>query len=280
MTNADFNYIRTLVRGESALTIEPGKEYFVESRLGPLARQEGFPTFEHMVIKLRGGPFGELHRKVVEALTNNETYFFRDVRVFAMLTRAILPALVTDRSKERTLSVWCAACSSGQEPYSLAMLFQEHRPSLAGWDIRIVASDISREMIARAKTGHYSQTEVNRGLPANLLLKYFKRQGLGWEIADTVRRMVDFREINLMQPRHDPGSMDLILMRNVLIYFELETKKAILQRARRLLAPRGYLLLGGAETTTNIDDSFESVSLEGAVCFRQREGRTATTRPH
>jgi chemotaxis protein methyltransferase CheR len=270
MTAGDFGYIRDLVRDQSALTLEPGKEYLVESRLDPLARQQGFSSFQKMVERLRSGPFSDLHRRVVEAMTNNETSFFRDPRVFGMLTRSILPALVLERSAERSLNIWCAACSTGQEPYSVAMALREHFPTLGGWDVRIIASDMSRDVLARAQAGRYSQFEISRGLPATLLVKYFEQHGAAWEISPAIRRMVEFREINLIQPWTGMPGMHLILLRNVLIYVDVKTKKAILDKAGRLLTPGGYLLLGGAETTMGLDDSFESHSLQGAVCFQRR----------
>ena len=270
MTASDFGYIRNLVRDQSALTLEPGKEYLVESRLDPLARQEGFSSFQEMVVSLRAGPFRDLHRKVVEAMTNNETSFFRDARVFKMLSESIIPALVAARSAERSLSIWCAACSSGQEPYSIAMALCEHYPPLNDWNIRIIASDISRDILARACAGCYSQFEISRGLPARLLVKYFKQNGSVWEIRPEIRRMVEFRELNLIQSWTGLPRMHLILMRNVLIYVDVTVKKAILERAGRLLTPPGYLLLGGAETTTTLDDSFGPVALDGAVCFQRR----------
>ena len=275
MPNGDFDYVRDLVRDQSALTLEPGKEYLVESRLNPLARREGFSSYRDMVKSLRVGPFGDLHRKVVEAMTNNETSFFRDARVFRMLTQSILPRLIAEGSSERSLHIWCAACSTGQEPYSLAMLLREHRPSLDGWDIHITASDISRDVLARAQAGRYNQIEINRGLPANLLVKYFEQRGSEWELRTEIRRMVEFCEINLIKPWPPRlRGMHLILLRNVLIYFDVEMRKAILEKAGRLLDPRGSLFLGGAETTTNLNDSFEPVAHEGAVCFqRRRTGR-------
>jgi chemotaxis protein methyltransferase CheR len=268
----DFNYIQRLVRDQSALTLEAGKEYLVESRLDPLARQEGFPSYLPMVKSLRGGPVGELHRRVVEAMTNNETSFFRDARAFGMLAHSILPALIARHSSARRLHIWCAACSTGQEPYSIAMLLRECRPSLGGWDLRIIASDMSRAVLDRARTGRYSQFEVNRGLPAHLLVKYFKQQGTTWELQPEIRRMVEFRETNLIGPWPELPGMHLILMRNVLIYLDMTTKKQILARVDRLLDPHGYLLLGSAETTTNLDDSFEVAALDGGMCFRRRAG--------
>ena len=270
MTAGDYGYICELVRAQSALTLEPGKEYLVESRLNPLARQQGFTTFQKMVASLRTAPFGDLHRRVVEAMTNNETSFFRDARVFGMLTKSILPALVAARAPERSLNIWCAACSTGQEPYSVAMAVREHLPSLVGWDIRIVASDMSRDVLSRAQAGRYSQFEISRGLPASLLVKHFEQHGAVWEINPDIRRMVEFRELNLIQPWTGLPGMHLILLRNVLIYVDVNVKKTILEKAGRLLAPGGYLLLGGSETTTTVDDSFEPVSLQGAVCFQRR----------
>ena len=275
MTSADYNYVRDLVRDQSALTLEPGKEYLLESRLNPLAKTEGFTSYEHLVRRLRTGPVTDLHRKVVEAMTNNETTFFRDPRVFTMLAKSVIPALVAARSAQRSLNIWCAGCSTGQEPYSVAMLLHEHLPSLSGWNIRIVASDISRDVLARARAGRYNQTEINRGLPASKLVKYFSQDGPAWELAPEIRQMVEFREINLIRSWQHLPAVHLILMRNVLIYFDVAAKKAILGKAARLLDPRGYLVLGGAETTTNLDDSFEPVSFGGAVCFGHRSPRLA-----
>lgn len=266
----DFNYVRQLVRDHSALTLDTGKEYLVESRLEPLARREGFPSYLQMVQSLRLRPAGELHRQVVEAMTNNETSFFRDARAFGMIARSILPALVAERSAARSLHIWCAACSTGQEPYSLAMLLRESQPALAGWDVRIIASDISRGVLARARAGRYTQFEVNRGLPAHLLVKYFKQDGTTWELRPEIRRMVEFRETNLIHPWAELPAIHLLLMRNVLIYLDVETRKTILDRVGRTLDPRGYLLLGGSETTTNLNDAFEPSPIEGAVCFRPR----------
>ena len=200
----------------------------------------------------------------------NETSFYRDPRVFGMLSKSILPTLIAARSAERSLTIWCAGCATGQEPYSLAMLLNDYRPSLDGWNVRIIATDISRDVLARAQAGRYSQFEVNRGLPAIQLVKYFQKEGSAWEIRAEIRRMVEFRELNLIHPWPRLAGIHLVLMRNVMIYFDVETRKAILGRTSLLLAPGGYLLLGGSETTMGLDDSFEPLSLDGAVCFRRR----------
>jgi chemotaxis protein methyltransferase CheR len=275
VTAGEFHYIRDLVRDHSALLLEAGKEYLVESRLEPVARSAGFPSFGGMVENLRTAPFGELHRRVVEAMANNETTFFRDARMFGMLRDTMLPQLLVRRSQQRSLNIWSAACSSGQEPYSIAMLLRAHEPALDGWHLGLTASDMSREMIARGRSGSYSQLEVNRGLPANLLVTHFRQNRAAWEIDPAIRKMVDFREINLIQPWPLLPRMDLVLMRNVLIYLDAATKNTILSRVAAILAPDGYLILGGAETTTNLNGSFESVTLGSAMCFRLKDAAIA-----
>jgi chemotaxis protein methyltransferase CheR len=269
--NTDFIYVCDMVRKHSAIVLDSGKEYLVESRLNPLARQEGFSSLQHMVDCLRSTPSGDLHRKVVEAMTTNETSFFREMKMFDMFRKTILPKLLAQRARERSLTLWCAASSTGQEPYSFAMLLREHLPALDGWNITFIASDISRDMLARAREGRFNQLEVNRGLPAHLLVKYFTKQGATWEISPEIRRMVEFREINLIQAWPFLPRLDFISMRNVLIYLDFETKKSILSRIPSVLDTEGYLVLGGAETTTNIDDGFEAVPLDGATCFRLRK---------
>jgi chemotaxis protein methyltransferase CheR len=265
-----FNYIRDLVHRQSANTLEAGKEYLVESRLGPVARGEGFESLQCMVEQLRLSPPGELHRRVVEAMTNNETLFFRDPRVFAMLKNTILPELAARRASDRALSIWCAACSTGQEPYSIAMLLREQLPSLSGWDVQLIASDISRDVLARARAGRYTQFEISRGLPAHMLVKYFQQFQSSWEISAQLRAAVVFQEMNLTHPWPKLACMDLIVMRNVLIYLDVDAKKRILAKATRLLAPGGYLVVGGAETPTGLDDELEPVSFDGARAFRLR----------
>ena len=271
ITKSEFNYIRDLVRERSALVLDPGKEYLVESRLGPLATKEGFSSLRHMVESLRSSPSNDLRRKVVEAMATNETSFFREIRTFEIFKKTILPELLALRRSTRSLNFWCAASSGGQEPYSFAMLLREHSPSLGNWNIKFLASDISQEMLARARAGRFNQVEINRGLPANLLVKYFAKRGAAWEISPDIRCMVEFREINLIHSWPFLPIMDVIFMRNIMIYLDLETKKSILRKTSRLLSPDGYLLLGGSETTTNLDDSFEPVSLDGATYFRLKK---------
>jgi chemotaxis protein methyltransferase CheR len=259
MTDQDFAFIRELLQRRSAIVLEEGKQYLVESRLAPLVRRLNLGSLADLVNRLRAGPANGLQVQVVEALATSETSFFRDHHPFEALRKVVLPDLVRRRGGERRLHIWCAACASGQEPYSLALLLREHFPELAGWQVALLASDFSREILVRARAGRYNQIEVNRGLPAALLVKYFRQHGTDWQLEADVRNRVDFQEINLARPWPPLPRMDLILIRNVMIYFDTETKKAILARLARLLRPDGYLLLGGAETTLNLSDSYRRV---------------------
>jgi chemotaxis protein methyltransferase CheR len=270
ISSEDFDYIRSLVEDHSAISLDSSKEYLVESRLYPLARQEGLASLGDLVSQLKSNSSADLHRKVVEAMTTNETSFFRDMRVFEMLRRTILPELLTARAQDRALRIWCAACSTGQEPYSLAMLIREYFPHLKDWNVQLIASDFSRDALERARSGRYNQLEVNRGLPASLLVKYFQKREQLWEIDPEIRRMVDLCEINLSRDWPFLPRMDLIFMRNVLIYMRLDAKRTILSRVRSVLSPDGYVVLGGAEMTSNIDDGFEPLPVGGPTCFRLR----------
>jgi chemotaxis protein methyltransferase CheR len=259
MTDLDFDYFRQLLRQRSAIVLEQGKQYLVETRLAPIARRLNLPSVGDLIRRLRADPAVGLLGEVVEAMVTTETSFFRDLHPFEAMRRTVLPELLQRRGGERRLNIWCAASASGQEPYSVALLLREHFPEAAGWQVLLLASDLSREMLERARAGRYSQLEVNRGLPAALLVKYFRQHGAAWELDAAVRGLVRFQEINLAQPWPALPRMDLVLLRNVLIYFDVEVKKAILGRVARLLRPDGYLLLGGAETTFNLDDSFRRV---------------------
>lgn len=267
----EFDYIRRMLREQSALSLDDGKQYLVESRLEALARQEGFPSLQELIAKLQAGPGNTLlHRKVAEAMTTNETSFFRDVRPFRLLEKLVIPQLMALRADERALNIWCAASSSGQEPYSVAMLLRDAFPTLALWKIRFIATDISQAMLDRSRSGRYSQLEVNRGLPAAMLVKHFIKVDGDWQISDGLRRMVEFQRMNLIEPWPPLPRLDIVLMRNVLIYFEVEKKREILGKIRNVLRPDGYLLLGGAETTINIDDTFEPIQFEQTSCYQVR----------
>lgn len=273
ITTTDFDYISTLVRSRSAIVLERGKEYLIEARLQPLARERGAGTVAGLVHELRRAPSGPLRDLVVEAMTTNETSFFRDAHPFTALADQVLPDLVRARSGVRALNIWCAACSSGQEPYSIAMLVHDLVGADPGWRVRLLATDLSPAMLARTRAGLYTQFEVNRGLPAHRLVRHFRRQGLEWQIEEPLRRMVETRALNLDEDFPGVPAMDLIFLRNVLIYFDIATKRKILARIRRVLRPDGYLVLGGAETTLNLDDAFERVQIGRAPVYRLRAGK-------
>jgi chemotaxis protein methyltransferase CheR len=266
----DFDYVSTMVRDRSAIVLENGKEYLIEARLLPLARAHGTGTVTGLIKELRRAPSGPLRDLVVEAMTTNETSFFRDAHPFTALSDHVLPELVKNRSAERVLNIWCAACSSGQEPYSIAMLVQDIVGTDPGWRVRLLATDLSPAMLARTRAGVYSQFEMNRGLPANRLVRHFRQQGLEWQIEEPLRRMVETRAVNLDQDLPSMPSMDIIFLRNVLIYFDVATKRQILARVRRVLRPDGYLVLGGAETTLNLDDAFDRVQIGRAPMYQLR----------
>jgi chemotaxis protein methyltransferase CheR len=250
--------------------LENGKEYLIESRLGPLAQQEGHQSLHEFLNSLRNSDFHGSHQKLIHAMTTNETLFFRDVRPFDLLRTRLIPDLITQHAADHRITFWSAACSTGQEPYSIAMLLREYFPQLEQWNIRFIASDLSTDILARAIQGRYSQLEVNRGLPAKFLVKYFTKQDKEWQIRDDIRRMIEFRELNLTEKWSFLPMIDVVFMRNVLIYFDQETKNRILNKVASLLPPYGYLFLGGAETTINIADGFEPVREASAVCYRRK----------
>lgn len=271
-TDAEFTYISDMVRTRSAIVLEPGKEYLVEARLTPLVRELGLESIGALVAKLRQPTGAALAERVTEAMTTNETSFFRDVSPFQALRTAILPALVKSRASSRRLRIWCAASSSGQEPYSIAMSIDDAFPELRGWDVQITATDLSREMVERGKAGVFKALEVNRGLPAPMLIKYFTKVGVDYAIRPELRSMVQFSELNLIGAWPAFPTFDIVFLRNVLIYFDVDTKRTIIGRVKRLLSPDGYLFLGAAETTMNIDDGFERLPLERAGCYRRTTG--------
>ncbi len=271
LSQIDFDYIRALIHKRAALVLESEKVYRAETALASLARQEGCATVSDLVARLRSTPLNGLHQKTVEAMTINETSFFRDLYPFEALRKVIIPEVLARPAVDRHLDIWCAGCSAGQEPYSIAMLCRDSFPILSDWKVRILASDLSSAILEKARAGKYSQLEVNRGLSARHLIKYFQRQGLLWEVKDEVRRPIDFRSINLIESWPIVGSLDVVFLRNVLIYFDEETKKRILKRVSSLLRPGGVLFLGGAETTLNLSKDFERVAFEKHSYYRTRE---------
>jgi chemotaxis protein methyltransferase CheR len=267
LSKEDFDYIRALLRRHTAVVLEPGKEYLVDTRLIPILRKLGLGSIRSLVERLKSEPFNGLHEAVVEALLTSETWFFRDYHPFEILRKYVIPELARDCGPLSPLRIWSAACAGGQEPYSIAMTLLEMREPGYSWPLEMVASDLSEAALDYAREGRYTQFEINRGLPAPLLVKYFEKATPDWVISSKVKGMVQFRKINLIEPWPLP-KMDLIFLRNVLIYFDVETKKEILARIRKLLKPTGYLFLGGVETTLNLDPFFERISFDGATCYR------------
>ncbi len=258
MTEQDFDFIRKLLRDRVGIVLEPGKEYLVESRLEPIVRELKLHSITNLVHQLRKpSSNGELQTRIVEAMLTTETFFFRDQRPFDALRDVVLPDLIHRRHGTRRLHFWCAACATGQEPYSLAILLREHFPELARWDVTLLATDCSRQALARAVEGRYHRLEVNRGLSPELLSKYFEQRNDGtYQVRADLRRGVKFEEMNLAQRWPRLPHMDLVLLRNVMIYFDVETRRSILGHIARVLKPDGYLLLGNGETTLNLVDAF------------------------
>lgn len=259
MTPTDYEYLRKFLKERSGLDLSPDKQYLVESRLLPLARRASLPGIPDLVLKIRNGD-GRLATDVVEAMTTNETFFFRDKIPFDHLRDSIMPGLIQARAARKSLRIWSAASSTGQEPYSIAMCLKEMGAALAGWRIEIVATDLSQEVLEKSKAGVYSQFEVQRGLPIQLLMKYFTQSGDVWQLKADVRAMVQFRQLNLLQDFSHLGMFDVIFCRNVLIYFDQDTKAVIFERTAKVLEADGTLLLGAAESVVGITDAFRPIS--------------------
>lgn len=249
-TAVDFSFLRQLILSRSENHLDPGRDHLFEARLRRLLQERGMKGLDELVHRLRYAPDPALEQAVVEAMTNNETSFFRDRSPFDLMRDELLPALIERRAKERTLRLWSAACSSGQEALSLAMLLREHFPQLAGWQIEVLGTDIHAEMVRRAQAARYQRMEVNRGLPARFLLKYFVRDGEEWEAAPELRAMCLFQQRSLANALPVFGRYDGILLRNVLIYLPDETRQRIIQRMHTMLAPDGFLILGSGEQAT------------------------------
>lgn len=273
LTAQEFTWVCDLVRRESAIVLGPGKEYLVESRLLPLARQAGVSSAAEYVAGAQRRPQPATNKAIVEALTTNETSWFRDAEPFTLMTDSVLPGLVANRTGPQVLRIWSAACSSGQEPYSLAMVLQEKLPP--GWSYQIHATDLSTQMLTRAAQGRFSQLEINRGLPAAMLVRHFERVGADWQVAAVLRKNITFAQVNLAGPLPAMPPFDVVFLRNVLIYFDMDTKRAILQRVRRLLRPEGWLFLGSAETTLGLDGDFERVITRKTSAYRLKSSHSA-----
>ena len=257
MTPLEYDFLRRLLKERSGLVLSADKQYLVESRLLPVARRAGLGGLSELVQRLKGQNADGLIVEVVEAMMTNESFFFRDKIPFEHFRDTILPALLVARSAQKRIRIWCAAASTGQEPYSIAMSLKELASKVAGWRIDIVATDLSTEVLEKAKAGIYSQFEVQRGLPIQMLVKYFGQIGETWQIAPDIRAMVQFRPVNLLSDLSWLGTFDVVFCRNVLIYFDQQTKVNVLERLARTIERDGYLVLGAAETVVGLTDSFK-----------------------
>ena len=255
----DFELLSNLLKQRSGLVLTQDKSYLLETRLMPVARKHNMKTLEELCQDVRLKKTEALLSDITEAMTTNESLFFRDTKPFDLFKSKILPKLMEARASSRRIRIWSAACSSGQEPYSLAMLLKEDAAKLAGWRIEIVATDISAEMLSKAKAGLYTQFEVQRGLPITMLVKYFKQIGDKWQLDASIRSMVQYREFNLLSSPRTLGTFDVVFCRNVLIYFDQPTKKMVLENVSRQMPNDGLLFLGGAETVLGVTDDFKPV---------------------
>lgn len=277
MTPDDFTLLSTLLKERSGLDLTEDKIYLLESRLTPLARRRGLDSLDELIQEIRVRKPESLILEVTEAMTTNESFFFRDDKPFTIFRETILPQLIEARANKKALRIWCAAASSGQEPYSLGMIIKEFEAKLAGWRIDIVGTDISSAILQRAREGLYSQFEVQRGLPVKLLMKYFKQEGEQWRIDESLRKMVTYKELNLLKDFKSLGKFDIVYCRNVLIYFDRPTKGVVLERIGELLPDDGQVVLGAAETVVGITDKFKAVpSLRGI--YRPVRGEEAQAR--
>jgi chemotaxis protein methyltransferase CheR len=259
VTPADYQFLQKLLKERSGLDLSADKQYLVESRLFPIARKLDLPGISELVLKIKAGA-EDVIGQVVEAMTTNETFFFRDKIPFDHLRDTILPTLLRERAGRRTLRIWSAACSTGQEPYSIAMCLKEYGIDLGGWRIEIVATDLSQGVLEKSRAGMFSQFEVQRGLPIQLLVKYFRQIGDMWQINADIRAMVQFRQLNLLHDIAHLGVFDVVFCRNVMIYFDQDTKSMIFKRLARVTANDGYLVLGAAETVVGLTDAFRLVA--------------------
>lgn len=263
----DADYLRSVVMRNSGNHVDPSRDYLFEARLQRVLVTRGMHSMEQLVLALRSDTNSVLHRHVAEAMTINETSFFRDSSTFDLLRDELLPTVIAARRHARTLRIWSAASSSGQEAYSIAMLLREHFPALSGWRIDILGTDLSAEMVERARAGRYQRIEINRGLPARLLVKYFVRTGDEWEVSQDLRRLCQFQQFNLCEARLGLELFDFIFLRNVMIYFPQGTREKILLTMHRLLAPDGGLFLGLSEQT-RMDTHWQPVLTPKTVWYR------------
>ena len=265
----NFRFLCDAIYKDSGIVIDESKHYLVEARLNPLVRTEGLDGLDSLCNLIRAVSGAKLRGRVVEAMTTNETLFFRDVKPFDSLREVVFPELFVRKKLERRIRVWCAACSSGQEPYSIGMLWREL--ALPGWDLQILATDLSDDILAKARAGSFLQLEVNRGLPAKYLVKYFERDGSNWVIKPEIKQLIRWEKFNLLDSMSRLGPFDLVFCRNVLIYFDQQTKARILAGIRGRMNRGAYLFLGASETTLNLDETLRRTVVGPSVAYQNLE---------
>ena len=261
-------FLKQIIAERSGNVISANQDYLLESRLAPVAKSVGLPNVNALVAELKKQPGGYLPERIAEAMTINETSFFRDGAPFEALRTDILPALIQKRAATRNINIWCGASSSGQEPYSIALTIREFFNELNLWNVKILATDLSEEMVKRTADGSYSQFEMNRGLPTALLVKHFDRTGANWRAKPELRKLIDARRMNLTGAWPTTTFYDVVFLRNVLIYFDQPSKERILTRIAKVMRPDGYLFLGGGETLINLNVPFLREPIGKTVCFR------------
>jgi len=259
MTPAEYDFLRVFLKQRSGLVLSNEKQYLIESRLMPVARKFGLASISNLCDKLKFEQNGQMADQIIEAMTTNESFFFRDKMPFEHFTQTMLPHMLSARARDKRLRIWSAAASTGQEPYTLAMCLKDADARLGGWRVEMIGTDLSSEVLEKAKAGLYSQFEVQRGLPINYLLKHFTQIGDMWQISSELRGMVQYRKLNLLENFSSLGSFDIVFCRNVLIYFDNDAKIDILNRIRKTMPDDGFLVLGAAETVVGLTDAFKPV---------------------
>lgn len=267
----DFDILRQILQEESGHSLGKGKEYLVERRLEPVAQSLSFPDIAALIRHLGRTRDPRTTKLVCEAMTTNESLFFRDQKPFDLMKNRLIPELIRARAGQRKLRIWSAAASTGQEAYSIAMTLSEHFPQLRGWSVEILGTDYSQSVVARAREGQFNHFEVQRGLPITMLMKYFTQEGESWRVKDELKRDITFKEGNLLQSFRHLGPFDIVFCRNVLIYFDTETKRDVMERIAQVMTPDGYLFLGASETVFGITDTLRSVEGANTTLFERAD---------
>ena len=277
LTFAQYDFARKIVRQQCGIVLDDNKQFLLETRIIPVARDHGFNSVSDLISEMQKRRRLDLEADITEALTNNETYFYRDVHPFDALKNEVIPELMKARAAERRLNIWCGASSTGQEPYSISMLLVDEFPQLLTWKIDFIATDYSEDALQRAREGAYNQLEINRGLPAQKLTKHFTQEGVVWRIKERIRKMVQYKHLNLLKPWPGMPKLDLIFVRNVLIYFDVPTKQGILAKIRERMQPDGFLFLGAPESTMGVDNAFQRRAVGRTSCYQLKTAPSAAT---